>query len=52
MKTAALSALVLAVVLSSPLGGQPSRPAAASARQVKSYIPPKTPWGDPDLQGV
>jgi len=52
MKTAALSALVLAVVLSSPLGGQPSRPAAASARQAKSYIPPKTPWGDPDLQGV
>jgi len=42
MKAAALSALVVAVVLSVPLGGQ----------TPKRYNPPRTPWGDPDLQGV
>ena len=42
MKTAALSALVVAVVMSVPLGGQ----------APKRYSPPRTPWGDPDLQGV
>ena len=42
MKTAALSALVLAIALSAPLGGQ----------TPKRYNPPRTPWGDPDLQGV
>ena len=26
-------------------------PSAASASSTKKYIPPKTPWGDPDLQG-
>ena len=30
----------------------PSQPAAASARQAKAYTPAKTPWGDPDLQGI
>jgi len=52
MKTAALSALAVAVILSVPLGGQPSRPSAASAGQARAYAPPKTPWGEPDLQGV
>ena len=55
MKTAAVSALVIAVALAASVGGQapqPSRAAAASARQAKPYTPPKTPWGDPDLQGV
>ena len=42
MKTAALSALVLAVGLSVSIGGQ----------TPKRYNPPRTPWGDPDLQGV
>ena len=28
----------------------PSKPAAPKAA-LKSYTPPKTPWGDPDLQG-
>ncbi len=26
-------------------------PAAKSAKPTKTYTPPKTPWGDPDLQG-
>ncbi|HET9834162.1 MAG TPA: hypothetical protein VFP91_20705 [Vicinamibacterales bacterium] len=42
MKTAALSALAAALLLSVPLGGQ----------APKRYNPPRTPWGDPDLQGV
>jgi hypothetical protein len=42
MKTAALSALAMALALAVPLGGQ----------APKRYAPPRTPWGDPDLQGV
>jgi hypothetical protein len=42
MKTAALSALVIAIALSAPL----------SSQAPKRYNPPRTPWGDPDLQGV
>jgi len=30
----------------------PSQTAAASARQGKAYVPAKTLWGDPDLQGT
>src|SRR5712691_5296656 len=29
-----------------------SAPAQAPAAKAKSYVPPKTPWGDPDLQGI
>ena len=36
---------VVAVLLSAAL-------AAQTARQAKSYTPPKTAWGDPDLQGL
>src|SRR5881394_2729621 len=35
---------VVAVLLSAAL-------AAQTARQTKPYTPPKTAWGDPDLQG-
>ena len=44
-----------AIVLAATLSAQtaPSRPAAASTRSaVKTYVPAKTPWGDPDLQGT
>jgi hypothetical protein len=47
MKTGALSAVVLAIALSASLGGQSS----STPRSVK-YNVPRTPWGDPDLQGV
>ena len=40
MKIATLSALLLALTVS--IGGQ----------APKRYSPPRTPWGDPDLQGV
>lgn len=44
-----LAATVALVTL--PIVGQ--APAAkAKAKTTKGYIPPKTPWGDPDLEGV
>jgi hypothetical protein len=44
-----------AVVLAATLSAQTPtpRPSTASPRQTaKSFVPPKTPWGDPDLQGT
>ena len=41
------TALALACV---PAFGQ--APAAKAKPSTKAYTPPKTPWGDPDLQGV
>ena len=37
-----------------PQRGQPAQPpaAAASARPATPYIVPKTPWGEPDIQGM
>jgi hypothetical protein len=29
-----------------------TRPPAPAARPAKTWTPPKTPWGDPDLQGI
>src|SRR5258708_6520508 len=54
------SALVVAIVLIFLASGQtwPSAPAAATAPAAKTaptaetWTPPKTPWGDPDLQGI
>ena len=44
-----LVAGVLAVAIASiPASGQGPAPAA----KAKAYTPPKTPWGDPDLQGL
>jgi hypothetical protein len=47
-----LSALAATVaLLTLPIVGQ--APAAkAKAKTTKTYTPPKTPWGDPDLEGV
>ena len=47
-----LSALAAAIALVTlPVVGQ--APAAkAKGKTIKAYIPPKTPWGDPDLEGV
>src|SRR5207247_8219712 len=35
------------------ISASPSSPAspAPSASSIKKYVPPRTPWGDPDLQG-
>ena len=42
MKMTAVAAFVIGLALAAPLGGQ----------SKKTYTTPKTPWGDPDLQGV
>jgi hypothetical protein len=45
--------VLAAVLMAAPAFAQtqPSRPSAAPAGQA-AYKAPKTPWGDPDLQGV
>jgi len=51
-RTFAWPALVVLAVLASLLvhAQSPARP-AASAETRRAYEPPRTPWGDPDLQG-
>ena len=45
-----LSALACTIALvTAPIAGQAP---AAKAKKAKAYTPPKTPWGDPDLEGV
>jgi hypothetical protein len=48
MKKALLFVALVALAVA-PLAGQAPRP---SARQAKPYTASRTPWGDPDLQGV
>src|SRR5262245_53182967 len=52
LRALALNIAVVLLVASGSVHAQtsstPSRPAASSTRQ---YTPPRTPWGDPDLQG-
>src|ERR1700680_2862183 len=48
--TGTLAAVVaVAILMSVPAMGQ-SR--STSAKTTKTYTPPKTSWGDPDLQGL
>src|SRR5689334_1821127 len=48
---------VMAVAIAAPEAQQARKPSAAALKHVSgwiktsSYVPPKTPWGDPDLQG-
>jgi len=46
MKTVACSVVAVAIALTAALAGQ------TPAKQAKAYAVPRTPWGDPDLQGV
>lgn len=34
-----------------PLGGQAPAPSRNATKAGRRYVPPRTPWGDPDLQG-
>ena len=43
--------LLVAVPVLAQTQVAPKRPTAAKAEAAKSYTPPKTAWGDPDLQG-
>jgi len=49
---AALLAMLTAAWAQTP--ATPPKPTAAAkpATSIKTYAPPKTPWGDPDLQGL
>jgi hypothetical protein len=48
----AVAALVSIVSVSSrQVAGQAPAKSPARAASAKAYVPPKTPWGDPDLQG-
>jgi hypothetical protein len=50
---ALLLLFALAVVYPLPLSGQAGQPTAAAAKKAPApkWTPPKTAWGDPDLQG-
>src|SRR5580700_3156211 len=44
---------VLVVMSLAPVAGQsPAAPAAKEGAAAKPWTPPKTAWGDPDLQGL
>ena len=51
VSTALAFALVIAGAVSVPLAGQ-SQNASASKATAASFKAPRTPWGDPDLQGI
>ena len=40
------------LLMAVPIVGQAPKPAAKAASPAKPWTPPKTSWGDPDLQGV
>jgi len=41
---------IFVVTATTPDAQQAAKPAAGAA-SARNYVPPKTPWGDPDLQG-
>jgi hypothetical protein len=51
-----MTALLIVTLASVPVAGQTpaqkSAPPAKATPQSKPWTPPKTPWGDPDLQGI
>jgi hypothetical protein len=49
---AAIAALSLTAVAQVPKAAQQAKPAAKAPLSNKTWTPPHTPWGDPDLQGV
>lgn len=49
MKSRYLLSIVM-VAMTLPIAAQTPKPAATTA--AKSWTPPKTSWGDPDLQGI
>ena len=47
--TALLAVIVVVSPAAVPVAGQTTTTAAKTA---KTWMPPRTPWGDPDLQGI
>jgi hypothetical protein len=52
LTTALMVVIAMAAValVALPIAAQTPKPAATTA--AKAWTPPKTPWGDPDLQGI
>ena len=48
---AGFAALSLTVLGQTPPANSPAAGTRVSAVKSKAYVPPKTPWGEPDLQG-
>src|SRR5688572_28998935 len=46
------AATAMAVLLPSPLTAQAGRTTPAAGPPAKPYTAPRTPWGEPDLQGT
>src|SRR6267378_3747463 len=46
-----IGVLAVVTVMPVPVAGQAAKTAPA-AKTTKPYTQPKTPWGDPDLQGI
>ncbi|HEV8393518.1 MAG TPA: hypothetical protein VGQ37_04555 [Vicinamibacterales bacterium] len=42
---------IFVVAATTPDAQQAAKPAAGAASSARNYVPPKTPWGDPDIQG-
>src|SRR6266478_8306209 len=49
---AGIAALSLSVAGQAPKAATPTKTGAKPAPATKTWAPPHTPWGDPDLQGV
>ena len=48
-----IGALACAIALvTAPIAGQAPAAKTKQAKPGKAYTPPKTPWGDPDLEGI
>jgi len=52
MKTRLLALAVLTVILAGALGLPVRAQSTARSRPAAAYSPPRTEWGDPDLQGI
>ena len=46
-----VTASIVAAMTVRPEAGQTNGPAARAASTTKPFVPSKTPWGDPDIQG-
>jgi hypothetical protein len=46
-----MAALIVTSLIAAPMFGQTRTAPAGGAPAAKKWTPPRTPWGDPDLQG-
>jgi len=46
-----VSAVVMAISASAVAAAGQTSGSAARRRSAKSFVPPRTPWGDPDISG-